>query len=36
VDRELSGGMSRAFVAIDNRLGRPIVVKLLEPGKRSG
>ena len=30
------GGMSRVFVAIDRNLGRPVVVKLLEPDVASG
>lgn len=37
IERELTGGgMSRVYVALDRNLGRPVVVKLLDPEIASG
>ena len=37
VDRELGGGgMSRVFVAVDERLGRRVVVQVLHPDLAAG
>jgi serine/threonine-protein kinase len=36
LERELGGGMSRVFAAVETRLGRKVVVKVLSPELAAG